>query len=300
VKIGVVLPIGGSDGPTGGMPGWPDLLAMARASEETGLDSGWIADHFFYRAPDGTESGTHEAWTALSAIAAVTSRIELGPIVLCASFRNPGLTAKMAGTLDEVSRGRLVLGVGCGWHEAEYTSFGLPFDHRVGRFEEWLEIVRRLLAGERVTYSGRFHQADDAVLVPPPGRRIPILIAAKQPRMLDITARTADAWNTAWFGWPDDRLRGRLAGLDAAHERVGRDPAAVERTVGIVVRDPGQPAVPEPEATAIEGSVDDLARALEAYRDLGIAEVQAILEPMTPRSVERLGEATRLFRGERA
>ena len=291
MKVGVVLPIGGSDGPTGGMPTWPELRAMARATEDVGLDSGWIADHFFYRAPDGAESGMHEAWTALSAVAAVTSRIELGPIVLCASFRNPGLTAKMAAAIDEVSGGRLTLGVGCGWHEPEYTSFGFPFDHRVGRFEEWLEIVRRLLAGERVTYHGRFHDADDAVLVPPPRRRIPILIAAKQPRMLDITARVADAWNTAWFGWPDDRLRGRLADLDRALDAAGRNPTAVERTVGIIVRDPDQPPVAEPDSSAIDGPVDDLARALAAYRDLGVAHVQAILEPMTPRSVERLATA---------
>src|SRR5512146_2410262 len=116
MKIGVVLPIGSGDGPDGGAPRWADLLAMARATEDHGLDSGWIADHFFYRAPNGAESGTHEAWTALSAAAAATSRIELGPIVLCASFRNPALTARMAATLDDISGGRLVLGVGCGWH----------------------------------------------------------------------------------------------------------------------------------------------------------------------------------------
>lgn len=297
MKVGVVLPIGGSDGPTGGMPAWPDILAMARATEDSGLDSGWIADHFFYRAPDGEESGVHDAWTALSAIAAVTSRIELGPIVLCASFRNPGLTAKMAATLDEVSGGRLVLGVGCGWHEPEYDALGLPFDHRVGRFEEWLEIVRRLLAGERVTIHGRFHAADDSVLLPPARRHIPILVAAKQARMLDITARVADAWNTAWFGVPDETLRGRLADFDAALERTGRDPSAVERTVGIIVRDPEQPPIPEPDERAMSGSIDEVARVLEAYRGLGVAHVQAILEPMTPRSVHRLAAAAARLRG---
>ncbi|HET9680721.1 MAG TPA: LLM class flavin-dependent oxidoreductase, partial [Candidatus Limnocylindrales bacterium] len=204
MKVGVVLPIGSGDGPDGGAPRWADLLAMARATEDHGLDSGWIADHFFYRAPDGAESGTHEAWTALSAVAAATSRIELGPIVLCASFRNPALTARMAATLDDVSGGRLVLGVGCGWHEPEYDAMGLPFDHRVGRFEEWMEVLVPLLAGERVSFDGQYHHAADAVLLPPPARHIPILIAAKQPRMLQLTARWADAWNTAWYGQPND------------------------------------------------------------------------------------------------
>lgn len=293
MKVGVVLPIGGNDGPTGGMPTWPDLLAMARATEDAGLDAGWIADHFLYRASDGTEHGMHDAWTALSAVAAATSRIELGPIVLCATFRNPALTAKMAATLDEVSGGRLVLGVGCGWHEPEYDAMGLPFDHRVGRFEEWLEIVARLLRGERLTFEGRFHRTSDAILVPAPGRRIPVLVAAKRTRMLEITARWADAWNTAWYALPDDRLRGLLAAMDAALASAERDPAEVRRTVGIIVRDGGQPHVPEPEEHAIEGSVDDVAQALDAYRALGIDQVQAILEPMTPRSVERLAEAVR-------
>jgi probable F420-dependent oxidoreductase len=297
MNVGVVLPIGEGDGPTGGMPGWADLLAMARAAEDSGLDSGWIADHFVYRSPEGREAGMLEAWTALSALAAATSRIELGPIVLCASFRNPVLTAKMAATLDQISGGRLVLGVGCGWHEPEYDAMGLPFDHRVGRFEEWLEIVARLLRGERVTFEGRFHRADDAVLLPPPARRIPILVAARRPRMLEITARWADQWNAAWFGLPDERLAAQMTALDEALASVGRDRAAVERTVGIIVRDPDQPPIAEPEERAIDGTVDELARALEAYRDLGIGHLQAILEPMTPRSVERLASAVRLVRG---
>jgi alkanesulfonate monooxygenase SsuD/methylene tetrahydromethanopterin reductase-like flavin-dependent oxidoreductase (luciferase family) len=293
MKVGVVLPIGGGDGPDGGMPSWPHLLAMARATEESGLDSGWIADHFLYRGPDGSEAGMQEAWTALSAVAAATSRIELGPIVLCASFRNPGLTAKMAATLDEISGGRLVLGVGCGWHEPEYDALGLPFEHRVGRFEEWLEIVVRLLRGERLSYEGTFHHAADAILLPAPARRIPILVAAKRPRMLELTARWADAWNTAWYGAPDDRLHEQLAALAAAEVAAGREVGSVERTVGLIVRDPDQP-VAEPDERGLAGSVDDLARTLDAYRDLGIATVQAILEPMTVRSVERLATAVRV------
>lgn len=296
MKVGVVLPVGGSDGPTGGLPSWRDTLAMARATEDSGLDSGWIADHFLYRAGgDAPDEGMHEVWTLLSALAAATSRIELGPIVLCASFRNPGLTAKMAVTLDEISGGRLILGVGCGWHQAEYDAFGLPFDHRVGRFAEWLEILARLLRREHVTFEGQFHHAADAVLVPPPGRHIPILIAAKQPRMHDLTARWADQWNTAWYGQPDDRLRDQMAALAAAEHAAGRDAGAVERTVGLIVRDPDQP-VAEPDERSLTGSIDEVARALGAFRELGVGHVQVILEPMTVRSVERLGEAARLLR----
>jgi alkanesulfonate monooxygenase SsuD/methylene tetrahydromethanopterin reductase-like flavin-dependent oxidoreductase (luciferase family) len=301
MKVGVVLPIGGTDGRDGKPPSWHDTLAMARAVEDTGLDSGWVADHFFYRSDDGTEYAMNEAWTILTAIAASTERIELGPIVLCASFRNPGLTAKMATTLDDVSGGRLILGVGCGWHEAEYRAFGLPYDHRVGRFEEWIEIVVRLLGGERVTFDGRFHTAADAVLVPAPARRIPLLVAARRPRMHAITARWADAWNTAWYGWPGATVREQMAVLDAAEATTDRAGNALGerlvRTVGITVRDPDQDAVPEPEEDAIEGSADDVARALEAYAELGFAHVIVGLEPMTVRSVERLASAVRLVRG---
>ena len=110
MKIGLMLPVGAEDGPDGAMPGWKDVRAVAEAADQSGLDAVWLADHFFYKAPDGRMYGMHEAWTLLSAVAAVTSRVELGNLVLCASFRDPGLTAKMAATLDEVSGGRLVLG----------------------------------------------------------------------------------------------------------------------------------------------------------------------------------------------
>jgi probable F420-dependent oxidoreductase len=297
MKIGVVLPIGGTDGPGGAVPTWRDIEPIARATEDTGLDSAWIADHFLYRSPEGREYAMNEAWTMLSAVAAVTRRIELGPIVLCASFRNPGLTAKMAAALDDVSNGRLILGVGCGWHAPEYEAFGYPFDHRVGRFEEWLEIVARLVRGERLTFEGQYHQVKDAQLLPPPRRPIPVLVAGRQPRMLRLTARWADAWNAAWFTEPDPRLAERFAEFDAAVAAEGRATGAPERTVGIVVRDPDQPPVPEPEDHALEGSTDDLSRTFEQYAKLGVGHVMAAMEPVTVRTVERIAEAARRFRG---
>ena len=188
--------------------------------------------------PDDHAEGIHEGWTILAALAASTRRVELGQLVTCTSFRHPALLAKMATTADAVSGGRLILGLGAGWYDPEYQAFGYPTDHRVGRFEEAIAIIGPLLGGERVTLAGSYYQVCDAVLRPPPDRPIPILVAAKGRRMLRLTARYADAWNTAWFGLPDDLLHRRLAELNAALEAEGRDPATLRRTVGMEVRDP--------------------------------------------------------------
>ncbi|MFG1820408.1 LLM class flavin-dependent oxidoreductase [Kribbella sp. NPDC049174] len=295
MKIGVMLPVGGEDGPDGSMPGWKDVRAVAEAADQSGMDSVWLADHFFYKAPDERLYGMHEAWTLLSAVAAITTQVELGNMVLCASFRDPGLTAKMAATLDEVSGGRLVLGVGAGWHDPEYEAFGLPTGHRVGRFEEWLEIVARLVRGETVTFDGTYHQVREAVLAPAPVRPIPILVAGHRPRMMRLTAEWADAWNTAWYGDANDKVEERLGTLRDAVQTAGRPAGAVSSTVGIIVRDVDQPAVPEPEERAIEGTVQELAAALAAYQKLGVDQLIVSLEPMTPRSVERLAKARQLL-----
>ena len=294
MKIGVVLPVGETDLADESGRGWQRTRTVAHSAESEGLDSVWLADHFFYRAPDGTTFGMHESWSLLSAVAAVTSKVELGPLVLCTSFRNPALVAKMAATLDDVSGGRLILGLGSGWHDAEYLAFGLPTDHRVGRFAESLEITTRLLHGETVSFKGTYQRTAGAILAPPPQRRIPVLVAAEKPRMLGLTARWADAWITAWYGRPDALLHETLARFEAALTEADRDPAAVARMVGVSVRDADQPAVPEPEENAIDGDVDDLARALDAYAALGIDHLVVGLEPITARSVARLAAARKL------
>ncbi|MFD7153570.1 LLM class flavin-dependent oxidoreductase [Kribbella sp. NPDC059898] len=281
-----MLPLGAGDGPDGGMPGWRDVRAVAEAAEQGGLDSVWIADHFLYRDGEGQVFGMHDSWTLLSAVAAVTERVELGNMVLCASFRDPGLTAKMAATLDEVSGGRLTLGVGAGWHDPEYEAFGLPTDHRVGRFAEWLEIVARLLRGETVTYDGTYYSVRDANLDPAPPHRIPLLVAGHRPRMLKLITQWADAWNTAWYGTPSDKLTERLQTLDEALKTANRP--TITRTVGLIARDPDQP-VAEPNPSAIP--VQDLPAALTAYQKLGIDHAIISPEPMTPRTVERIAEA---------
>jgi probable F420-dependent oxidoreductase len=291
VKVGIMLPLGETDD----VGDWPRIRELAEVAESEGLDSLWVADHFFHKPADGQPTGLHEAWTLLSAVAAVTSRVELAPLVLCSAFRNPGLLANMAATLDVVSRGRLVLGVGAGWHDPEFEAFGYPTDHKVGRFEEWVEIVVRLLRGETVTFEGTYYETRDAVVVPAPGRRIPILIAGNKPRMMRLVARHGDSWNTAWFAMPDDRLRGRLADLDNALDAEGRDRATLERTVGVLVRDPDQPG--EEDEDWFVGGVEELAELLRAHEALGLSHAIVILEPRTPQSVRRLAEAVRLSRG---
>jgi alkanesulfonate monooxygenase SsuD/methylene tetrahydromethanopterin reductase-like flavin-dependent oxidoreductase (luciferase family) len=234
MRIGVVLPMAVSDGP-GEVPTWPQVRTFGQHAEAVGLHSVWVCDHLLSGPPD---EGIHESWTILAALASSTRRVELGQLVMCTSFRPPALLAKMATTADAVSGGRLILGLGAGWYDPEYQAFGYPTDHRVGRFEEVISIIGPLLRGERVTLAGSYYQVRDAVLRPPPDRPIPILVAAKGRRMLRLTARYADAWNTAWFGLPDDLLHRRLAELNAALEAEGRDPATLRRTVGMEVWDP--------------------------------------------------------------
>jgi probable F420-dependent oxidoreductase len=276
------------------MPSWRDVAAFAGHAEAIGVDSVWVCDHFLSSPPGKPVEGIHEGWTLLSALAVATHRVEVGSLVMCVSFRNPALLAKMAATADAVSGGRLVLGLGAGWYDAEYEAFGYPTDRRVGRFEEALRIIGPLVRGEAVSFVGRYYRVQEAVLVPAPERRIPILVAAKSPRMLRVAARHADAWNTAWFGASDERLRQRLEDLDAALQAERRDPATLRRTVGIEVRDPDVTVSGDRDEVAFAGSVDELAEAIDAYGALGVDDLIVQLEPKTERSLDRLAEALRL------
>ena len=292
MKIGLMLPLGDDE-----TNGFADLRALGIAAEEGGLDSVWGADHLIFR--DGGETtGIHECWTVLTAIAAITSRVEIGPLVLALPFRNPALAAKMATELDEASGGRLILGLGCGWHKPEFDAFGYPFDHRVSRFDEGLQVLVPMLREGRVTFNGRYHQAVDAELRPRPIREggPPILIAGKQPRMLELVARYADQWNAAWYGHPDEahELRQRLTNLHAALHAGGRDPATLEITAGILVAFEG--ANVDAPKNAIRASLDEVAAALAGYAALRISHLIAHVFPRTPDAVSSLGEAAGLAR----
>jgi alkanesulfonate monooxygenase SsuD/methylene tetrahydromethanopterin reductase-like flavin-dependent oxidoreductase (luciferase family) len=299
VKIGVMLPFG-EDEATHRVPSWPHLRDLVVTADQAGLDSIYGADHLIFHG-DRTE-GIREGWTALTAVAAVTSRVEVGPLVLAVPFRNPALTAKMAAELDEVSGGRFVLGLGCGWHEPEFRDFDFPFDHRVGRFEEALQIIVPLVREGRVRFDGRWLRADTELR--PRGPRpegMPILIAGKGPRMLRLVARYADRWNAAWYGPPDEaqELDARVARLREACEGEDRDPATLTLTAGVFVFFPelARDGDEEPPDTAMRGTPEEVARMLAGYAQHGIHELIAHFWPNRPESVEALAKAAELAKG---
>src|SRR5258708_18136509 len=148
--------------------GCEECFGVARTAEGVGFDSLWLGDHLLYDLPGGGTRGPWEAWTALAALAAATERVELGPLVASASFHAPAMLAKQAATVDAISGGRLILGLGAGWYEREYRAFGFPYDHRVSRFEEAFTIIRGLLRGGRADFDGAWYRAQDCVLHPGP------------------------------------------------------------------------------------------------------------------------------------
>jgi alkanesulfonate monooxygenase SsuD/methylene tetrahydromethanopterin reductase-like flavin-dependent oxidoreductase (luciferase family) len=275
---------------------WPEYAAMARAAEEVGFDSIWLGDHLLYRDGGRGERGPWDVWTTLAALAAETKRVQLGPLVACTAFHPPGIFARLAAGVDEISGGRLVVAVGAGWNEVEFRAFGLPFDARVARFAEAFEIVRRLLAGEHVTLRGRYHEVDDAVLLPPPARRPPLMIGTRGPRLLELTLPHVDAWNT-WYDWYGNTPEG-FAELNREIDRiaraVGRDPRQIARSACVFV---------VLDRSADERSVDDDARPVEsgladhlrALATAGADEAILVVNPINESSIRALGaELTRL------
>ena len=277
---------------------WPELLAMARAAEDGGFDSIWLGDHLLYRGDGRAERGPWEAWTQLAALAAATERVRLGPLVACAGFHPPGLIARMAASIDEVSGGRFVLGLGAGWNEQEFRAFGIPFDHRVARFEESFAIVRRLLAGERVTLAGRFWQADDAVLLPPPARRTPLMIGSNGPRMLGIALPHVDAWNTWWddYGNSAEGFAALCERISAAARAAGRAPEEIERSACVLVALAGATGARRAAADArpLTGSPERIAAHLRELAEAGADEAILVVDPITERSIRVLAEVVAL------
>lgn len=283
---------------------WTELVAIAHTAEAVGVDSLWLGDHLLYDLPGGGARGPWEVWTSLAALAAVTDRIVLGPLVASLGFHDPAMLAKMAATVDGVSGGRLVVGVGAGWNQREYRAFGLPFDRRVERFETAFHIVRRLLAGEVVDHAGPFHRLERCVIDPPPARPggPPLMVGSIGPRMLGITLPHVAMWNV-WYSQYGNTAAGLRDVVDTVHERaraVGRDPATLQGSAAVYVQTPlgrgramGDDAMSAPP---IRGTAAEVADQLLGWCAPGIDHLQLVVDPIDVGSVEWLADVLDLMR----
>ena len=280
---------------------WTELREMALLAEEIGVDTLSAPDHLLFRnappvvsLPEGETRGIWECFTLLTALAAVTKRVTLLPLVACTSFRNPALLAKIADSLDEVSGGRLLLGLGAGWHEPEYTAYDYPFDRRVSRFEEALQIIVPMLHGESVTFRGQYYSVADCALVPrgPRPGGPPIWIGARMPRMLGLVAKYADAYNTDML-LDVDNTRAAEDLFEIAEEacrKAGRDPSTLLKTSGCSLGLEGADSVPGgPPSVILRGSTEQIIEKLAAHAAIGVQHFTFWLHPWTIESVEQLG-----------
>lgn len=294
LRIGLNIP-NGTGYMAQGVYRWSQLLEFAKVAEEVGFDSVWVADHMLFRYPNETETQSRwECWSVLSAIAAVTETVQLGPLVSCMGFRNPAHLAKIAETVDEISDGRLVLAVGAGWHEPEFTSHGFPFDHRASRFEEGFQIVHELLRTGFSSFQGTYFHLIDGEVTPrgPRPNGIPLIGGTNGERLLRITARLADGWNTDWIGSPTVVPQLREA-VDRACDEVGRDPATLSRSACVYIDLPAAkgrfplPRVDERQPGAM--SHQQIIESIHQYAAEGLDEIMIWLDPNTIESVYEFG-----------
>ena len=287
-QIGVVLPLT-QFGPDRVTPVWSDVREMAMRAETIGFDAIWTPDELLWRVKDRLPQGVWDGVSMAGAVAAVTSRAKVGTWVLSALHRNPGIIAKTAETLDEISGGRFVFGLGAG-HEwpGQARAFGLPEDHIFARFEEALQIIVPLMRGGHADFEGTWHAARDLPQAPvgPRPNRIPILIGGNGPRGQRAAALHADIWS----GYCEERahvdeLRPRLASLEAICAEIGRDPSTIGRSAGVLVN-PLEPA--GQRADVISGSAEEIADAFRSFRDAGFTQLEIMFTPGTMAAFEAL------------
>jgi alkanesulfonate monooxygenase SsuD/methylene tetrahydromethanopterin reductase-like flavin-dependent oxidoreductase (luciferase family) len=273
---------------------WPELATMIRTAEEAGFDSLWFGDHFLYRMDDGSVDAPWDAWSLLAGAAAITSRIAIGPLVTPIGFYNPAVLAKKAATVDEVSGGRLVLGLGAGWNEVEFRAYGVPYDHRISRFAEAFTIIRTLLQEGAIDFEGDYFSARDCELVPRsrPGGP-PIMIGSVGERMLEITLPYVQSWNVwhADTGNSPAGVAALRAKVDAVCLKVGRDPATVDPTVCVLVRMAGGSGRRQGDGytdktpNPLRGDPEIVAEEMRSYARAGVKEVQLVVDPITVESI---------------
>lgn len=298
LEVGVLLPTG--EGLMAGQsPHWSDIVEMARVAEAVGLHSVWVPDHLLMRFEQNQRfsrpRGTWECWTLLAALAASTSRVQLGTLVSTTTFRNPAILARMIDTLEDISGGRVIAGLGAGDAPFEHQAFGVPYDHRASRFSEAIEIISSLLRTGQSTFQGKYYQTDECELRPrgPRPSGPPIMIGARpgSPRMMGLMARYADLWNS-WlvFGRNNpDQVPPLREAVDAACREIGRDPSTLGRTLSVQVDFVDRGDRP-PHPNLIHGSAEQIAETFRVFVAEGICQLQVVPRPTTPETIERLGQ----------
>lgn len=289
-KIGLQLPEAER------MVRWKEMRKMAQLAEAIGFDSLWAGDHLLYLPPGEPPAAPWEVWSVLAALAEATERVQLAPLVACTAFHNPAIIAKKAATIDEISDGRLILGLGAGWNAPDFTPFGFPFDHRVGRFEEAFTIIRTLLAKGEIDFHGQWYDLPQCILTPngPRAGDLPLLVGSIGERMLRATLPYVDIWNVWFEDFQNDPtvLRSVVQRVDAIAEEVGRDPATFSHSVALLVAvlgATGRPSVyPSQGQTPISGSPAEIAGRIETFYAEGIDHIQVVLTPITLDAIETL------------
>lgn len=296
--VGVILPMAEMENAGVDSGRYADILAMTLAAEEIGLDAVWLPDHVLFRAPvvpEGEEYGAREAFTTAAALAQATSRIQIGLLVTCLGWRNPGIVARMTETIEDISGGRFILGVGAGWHQPEYEALGFPFDHRASRFEEALVIIDDLLKTGRSTHPGMYFSTDNAISQPRGPRAElggpPILVGSKGKRVMDLTARYADGWNSAWHKTADQAVA-NVEAMKTACAEVGRDPDTLVMTAGGEIAPDGTFAE---GLDPLRGTHAEMAAELGRFRNLGFRHYVAAMDPVTPDIIRELGAIVALL-----
>jgi len=281
---------------------WAEIRELARSVEDAGLDSVWSEDHVLYQSKGGESIAPWDAWTVLAGLAEATQRVRIGTLVSPLGLRHPVLLARHAAAVQEISDGRLVLGLGLGHGEREYRTLGMSLEHRFGKFREAFQILMHALADGTADQVGQHVSTEAFELLPRPEsfRRPALMIGSDGPRTLRLTLPDVDAWN--WDGFVDDVAEFAAASraVDAICEEVGRDPREVERTAHLVVRLSNAEGLPidplPPHVRVIEGGTDAVAARFQAFADAGANELMLIVDPARPSAIEELARTVELTR----
>ena len=296
-EIGVCLPML-QYGPDRATPRWSEIRRVAINAEQMGMDTLWIPDELLWRSNTPSPIGFRDGVSMAGAAAAITSRIKIGSWVLSALHRNPGIIAKTAETLDEISGGRFVFGLGAGHAGTQAHSFGLPEDMVGARFEEALQVIVPLMRGGKANFEGKYHSARDLVQQPvgPRPGKIPLLIGGQKAKGIRLAALNADIWSTyAEEHSTVDELGPRMAVLDAICEEIEREPSSIGRAAGLSVHP--LEATPGSDEN-VAGSAEQMADSLRSFRETGFTQVDLMVDPGTVEAFDALAPVVEMLRAD--